>query len=80
MNRTDGEHRLMPQLDSLRALAVSAVALHHWLPRGFDYPLVSGVHLFFVLSGFLITGILLDARRRNEGTSRAELGYTLKAF
>ena len=70
----------MPQLDSLRALAVSTVALHHWLPRGFDYPLVSGVHLFFVLSGFLITGILLDARRQNEAIGTSELGYTLKAF
>lgn len=70
----------MPQLDSLRALAVSAVALHHWLPRGFDYPLVSGVHLFFVLSGFLITGILLDARPRTEAVGTSELGYTLRAF
>ena len=70
----------MPQLDSLRALAVSAVVLHHWLPRGFGYPLVSGVLLFFVLSGFLITGILLDARRRSECIGISELSYTLKAF
>jgi len=80
MNRADDTPRLMPQLDSLRALAVGAVALHHWLPRGFDYPLVSGVHLFFVLSGFLITGILLDARRRNDATGTSDLRYTLKAF
>jgi peptidoglycan/LPS O-acetylase OafA/YrhL len=80
MNQADDAHRLMPQLDSLRALAFAAVALHHWLPRGFDYPLVSGVHLFFVLSGFLITGILLDARRRNEAIGLFDLGSTLKAF
>jgi peptidoglycan/LPS O-acetylase OafA/YrhL len=80
MNRADDARRLMPQLDSLRALAVTAVAMHHWLPRGFDYPLVSGVHLFFVLSGFLITGILLDARPRHEAVGRSELGYTLRAF
>ena len=80
MNRGDGASGLMPQLDSLRALAVAAVALHHWLPRGFDYPLISGVHLFFVLSGFLISGILLDARRDNEAAGRSDLGYTLKGF
>ena len=80
MRQADHAERQMPQLDSLRALAVSAVALHHWLPRGFDYPLVSGVHLFFVLSGFLITGILLDARRQNEASRTSALGHTLKAF
>jgi peptidoglycan/LPS O-acetylase OafA/YrhL len=50
----------MPQLDGLRAIAVSAVVLEHFkiLPGAAAY----GVHLFFVLSGFLITGILLRSR------------------
>ncbi len=56
----------MPQLDGLRALAVGAVVLHHFLERvtgsGWDIGAGAGVHLFFVLSGFLITGILLRAR------------------
>lgn len=47
-----------PGLDGLRALAVVAVLLFHagvkWLPGGF-----LGVDVFFVISGYLITGILM---------------------
>ena len=49
-----------PQLDGLRALAVAAVAWSHWeRPYEFGIPFGAGVHLFYVLSGFLITRILL---------------------
>lgn len=51
----------MPELDGLRALAILAVLAFHletpWVSLGW-----AGVPLFFVLSGFLITGILLDAK------------------
>jgi peptidoglycan/LPS O-acetylase OafA/YrhL len=52
-----------PQLDALRALAVFAVVIHHshLLPNAGLAALI-GVKFFFVLSGFLITGILLQAR------------------
>jgi peptidoglycan/LPS O-acetylase OafA/YrhL len=50
--------RYLPALDGLRALAVAGVLCYHgqlgWAPGGF-----LGVDLFFVLSGFLITSLLL---------------------
>jgi peptidoglycan/LPS O-acetylase OafA/YrhL len=55
-----------PGLDGLRALAVAGVVLYHagvsWMPGGF-----LGVDVFFVLSGYLITSLLL-AERRREGS------------
>jgi peptidoglycan/LPS O-acetylase OafA/YrhL len=53
----------MPELDGIRGIAVSLVVLHHWTSTGFSMGLGNiGVQLFFVLSGFLITGILLRQR------------------
>ena len=50
--------RYMPGLDGLRAIAVIAIILYHlnprWLPGGF-----LGVDTFFVISGYLITSLLL---------------------
>lgn len=64
----------MPQLDALRAFAVFAVMYQHFTGRRWlDYfPTARlGVQLFFVLSGFLITAILLVARERiASGESR----------
>jgi len=71
----------MPELDSLRGIAVSLVVCFHSF--GFAYGLSGlsgiprmlvaltmsgwvGVNLFFVLSGFLITGILLDTKSRPD--------------
>jgi peptidoglycan/LPS O-acetylase OafA/YrhL len=56
--------RHMPQLDSLRAFAVGLVLLYHfWRParQSVQFGPI-GVRVFFVLSGFLITGILLRSR------------------
>jgi len=63
----------MPQLDALRFFAVLGVMVHHnWNPKYLPWLLgdlsfgALGVRLFFVLSGFLITGILLDCRNTAE--------------
>ena len=57
----------VPELDGLRGLAVTLVIFHHYL----NHPALSlygprwgwaGVNLFFVLSGYLITSILLRTR------------------
>ena len=59
-----------PALDGLRAIAVTGVVVYHlgatWLPGGF-----LGVDLFFVLSGFLITSLLLD-----EVARRGRISYS----
>ncbi len=57
-----------PALDGLRALAVTAVVLYHadvsWMPGGF-----LGVEVFFVVSGFLITALLIDERHHSGAIS-----------
>ena len=72
----------MPQLDGLRAFAVGAVLIHHFFQpariAGVDLALL-GVWLFFVLSGFLITGILLRSRDQVDyGGSPS--GFVLRQF
>jgi peptidoglycan/LPS O-acetylase OafA/YrhL len=54
----------MPQLDGLRAVAMTGVMYHHWLPASWRYhfPTEAGLFLFFVLSGFLMTQGLLRER------------------
>ena len=56
----------LSSLDGLRALAVIAVLLYHaqasWLPGGF-----LGVDVFFVISGYLITSLLLVEWRQRGG-------------
>ena len=68
-NHVRGVSGYVPQLDGLRGIAILSVLLGHLQPR---FPLFHsagpaaqynfmGVDLFFVVSGFLITGILLDS-------------------
>ena len=58
--------RYIPAIDGLRAIAVIAVLLYHlgfsWIPGGF-----LGVDLFFVISGYVITRLLLDSIQRSGG-------------
>lgn len=59
------KRRYMPGIDGLRAIAVIGVILYHlnipWFQGGF-----SGVTVFFVLSGYLITDILIDEWNKNN--------------
>lgn len=58
--------RYLPALDGVRAIAVVAVVLFHYWPTVFPGGFI-GVDIFFVLSGFLITSMLVvehDSSRR----------------
>jgi peptidoglycan/LPS O-acetylase OafA/YrhL len=72
---------VMPELDTLRGLAILMVILYHGLYWNVDLSGYHGVlrifltamwagrlgvNLFFVLSGFLITGILIESRGRRD--------------
>jgi len=71
----------MVQLDALRAFAVLGVLAQHFVPVTEKIlPLGSmGVRLFFVLSGFLITGILLKCREDSELPGQSK-GFSLRRF
>jgi peptidoglycan/LPS O-acetylase OafA/YrhL len=70
----DASHTRLPGLDGVRALAVVGVVWHHAGPGGAALPSLPfalnlngflGVDLFFVLSGLLITGLLLREHARS---------------
>ncbi len=73
----------MVQLDGIRAFAVGGVIVEHWasgMPQALRRLVESldlgglGVECFFVLSGFLITSILLETKERNL-SFRESLGH-----
>jgi peptidoglycan/LPS O-acetylase OafA/YrhL len=75
----------MPELDAIRGIAILMVLFYHGFYWNIDLSALPlwqkflmscawtgrlGVNLFFVLSGFLITGLLLDSRSRIDYYSR----------
>jgi peptidoglycan/LPS O-acetylase OafA/YrhL len=82
----------IPSLDGLRALSISLVLIGH-LAGTRNFPLSAavgnfwalgefGVRVFFVISGFLITGILLDEQQRSGRISLRRFYFrrTLRIF
>ncbi len=67
-------------LDGLRFLAVALVLVDHWSGDALGFPAsYLGVCLFFVLSGFLISRILLVAKDKDELAQRGH-GFSLRQF
>lgn len=72
----------MPQLDALRAIAIALVIIQHYFEKSFLNYLPNGkmgVLLFFVLSGYLISGILFKEKIKLENKTR-DLKTILKNF
>jgi peptidoglycan/LPS O-acetylase OafA/YrhL len=87
---SDSKH--LPALDGIRGMAVLIVCILHYgggaqsgnlLLRGFGLAIQagwSGVTLFFILSGFLITGILWDSRNTVHWWRNFYIRRTLRIF
>jgi peptidoglycan/LPS O-acetylase OafA/YrhL len=76
--QTQPENRVFfPALDGLRAIALLMVFFQHYaaIPWGW-----TGVNVFFVLSGFLITGILYDTRNDPHRARNFYIRRTLRIF
>ena len=75
---TQPENRLFyPALDGLRAIALLLVFFQHYLDLPWGW---TGVEIFFVLSGFLITGILFDTRDAPYRVRSFYVRRTLRIF
>lgn len=81
-NQVNGKY--FRDLDILRAIAVAMVVVHHWIPSRVNtilhYGGSMGVGLFFVLSGFLITLILLNQKEQFLSSGNAIKGKILRTF
>lgn len=75
----------IPELDGLRGTAICMVVAHHYIFYKYATNLGprwgwAGVDLFFVLSGFLITGILLKSEKNEEGLGHFYMRRVMRLF
>ena len=58
-----------PDIEALRGISVLLVILYHFKFQFFNYEIVKGgflgVDIFFVISGFIITKIIIDGKIKN---------------
>ncbi len=79
-------HKFLPQLEGLRAFAILAVIVAHWQADGNPYEYwirwagVFGITYFFVLSGFLIGGIVLKENELLVQKNSKTIWLLLKVF
>jgi peptidoglycan/LPS O-acetylase OafA/YrhL len=85
-SNTNAHLGYLPQLDGLRVLAVGMVMMGHWWqwkwtqPILKGLPLVHGVTLFFVLSGYLITRILLQENHIRIHNGQGYLPFMVRFY
>jgi peptidoglycan/LPS O-acetylase OafA/YrhL len=88
MMTTKPPRGFVPELDGLRGLAILLVMTHRLWPRAGDLAAYNGiaevgwigVDLFFVISGFLICGILLDTRDEPDALRNFYARRVLRIF
>ena len=79
-------HNHLPQIDGLRTIAVVLVMLAHWTSYipGFGEVMVPlaimSVNMFFVLSGFLISLILIKAREKASSNAFIMKQFYIRRF
>ena len=67
------------QIDGLRAISVILVILYHYEIPFFDFGYL-GVDIFFVISGFLITGLLLDGKNLKKNKINFFISFISRRF
>lgn len=71
--------KYLAQLDGLRAISIILVILYHYKIPFFDFGYL-GVDIFFVISGFLITGLLLNNKNLYSNKINFFISFILRRF
>jgi peptidoglycan/LPS O-acetylase OafA/YrhL len=74
----------IPSLDGLRAISISLVVLGHWAELRYDSDVAGafanlGVRIFFIISGYLITSVLLREHAQTSAIALSEF-YKRRAY